>query len=383
MRWLARLQNMNAHQAANLLEAAHPGVAEGLPGRVAIVGATHLGEATARACAACGIVVTGMCDDAPARQGTHVAGHLVRPSAWLDELDRNTPVVLATHRLLGLSARVRSMGFSHVWPFALLALRWPGQFTPHPFYENLHTDLLDNADRLARLDALLADDLSRYTLDAVIAFRLTLDVAYLAPVLRPDAYFPPDILALHDDETYVDGGAFTGDTIRDFLAHTGGRCRSVVAFEPSPGTYDQLQAAFADHAEVKCLQACLYSRDTELHFGGTDARDATITVRGGQTCTARCIDTLPEAPLVSLIKLNIEGAEADALRGARHTIARNAPKLAVAAYHRPDDLWRLPEMMLEMQPGYVLHLRQHDGGIIETVLYAHSCPQQGNGHDPA
>jgi hypothetical protein len=68
--------------------------------------------------------------------------------------------------------------------------------------------------------------------------------------------------------------------------------------------------------------------------------------------------------------MNIEGAEIDALDGARRTIARCLPKLAISAYHRPNDLWRIALLVREMSSKYELFLRQHDGGVIETVLYA-------------
>ena len=68
--------------------------------------------------------------------------------------------------------------------------------------------------------------------------------------------------------------------------------------------------------------------------------------------------------------MNIEGAEIDALYGARKTIERWTPKLAVSVYHRASDLWQIPEIVHEFSPDYELYLRQHDGGVIETVLYA-------------
>jgi hypothetical protein len=46
------------------------------------------------------------------------------------------------------------------------------------------------------------------------------------------------------------------------------------------------------------------------------------------------------------------------------------PKLAVSVYHRPSDLWRIPQLVRELGARYSLFFRQHDGGVIETVLYA-------------
>ena len=73
---------------------------------------------------------------------------------------------------------------------------------------------------------------------------------------------------------------------------------------------------------------------------------------------------------LTYVKMNIEGAEIDALQGGRNAIRKWQPRLALSIYHRPSDLWRIPQLVLELDPGYRLYLRQHDGGIIETVLYA-------------
>ena len=80
-------------------------------------------------------------------------------------------------------------------------------------------------------------------------------------------------------------------------------------------------------------------------------------------------DVLGERRL-TYVKMNIEGAEIDALKGGRKTIRKWQPRLAISVYHRASDLWRIPQLVLELVPDYRLYLRQHDGGIIETVLYA-------------
>ena len=68
--------------------------------------------------------------------------------------------------------------------------------------------------------------------------------------------------------------------------------------------------------------------------------------------------------------MNIEGAEIDALHGGAESIKRWSPKLAISAYHLANHLWLIPETIFEIQPNYKLYLRQHDGGIIESVIFA-------------
>ena len=73
---------------------------------------------------------------------------------------------------------------------------------------------------------------------------------------------------------------------------------------------------------------------------------------------------------VSFIKMDIEGSEMDALKGAKETIQKNHPKLAICIYHSNEDMLRIPEFIHELVPEYELYIRAHTMGIAETVLYA-------------
>ena len=87
------------------------------------------------------------------------------------------------------------------------------------------------------------------------------------------------------------------------------------------------------------------------------------------------IDDVLGARRLTYVKMNIEGAEIDALQGGWNAICKWLPRLAISVYHRASDLWRIPEVISEISSEYQLYLRQHDGGIIETVLYA--SPRSG------
>ena len=73
---------------------------------------------------------------------------------------------------------------------------------------------------------------------------------------------------------------------------------------------------------------------------------------------------------VTLIKMDIEGAELNALKGAQRTIARDKPKLAICIYHSDDDMIRIAEYIHELALGYKLYVRHHTTTFAETVLYA-------------
>ena len=279
--------------------------------------------------------------------------------------------MIASHRVLGAAERLRGLGFTTVLPFAALQAMAPERFPPHMFYDGLLEDLWANRDRYARLNDRLADARSRDVLDAVLGFRLTLDPLRLKPVLdSDDLYAPKNLIAFTAHEVYVEGGSYDGDTIRTFIAKVGNRFDKVYAFEPDPVTYGKLKANFAAEPRVEPINAGLHREPGVLRFKDDASRGAIFSADGSIEMPVTTLDTALGAARVSYIKMNIEGAEIDALFGGEKLIRREKPKLALSLYHRPSDLWRIPDVVQQFDPGYKLYFRQHDGGIIETVLYA-------------
>jgi hypothetical protein len=85
---------------------------------------------------------------------------------------------------------------------------------------------------------------------------------------------------------------------------------------------------------------------------------------------AVALDDLLESRTTTFVKMDIEGAEPVALMGARRTLSRHAPALAVCLYHRREHLWQVPRIILDANPAYRLSLRRHSDESWETVCYA-------------
>jgi hypothetical protein len=92
-----------------------------------------------------------------------------------------------------------------------------------------------------------------------------------------------------------------------------------------------------------------------------------------QTRTTTTIDELVRsgiAPRVDFIKMDIEGAELDALRGAMHTLRRDRPRLAISLYHRISDFETIPRFLASLELGYRFYLDHYTIHAEETVLFA-------------
>jgi FkbM family methyltransferase len=338
---------------------------------LAIVGAGPEGNRLARLCATRNIRIDAIVDDDSAKNGIAVGRRRVAPVESLTELPKSTVIVVASHRVLGVTRRLRDLGFKTVVPFAMLQVQAPNIFSPHMFYENLLEDLWQHRSDYGALHDRLADDESRRVLKAVVEFRRSLDPAALqAVVSEHDLYAPKGLFEFTDNEVYVDGGSFDGDTIRSFIERVHGRFDAIYGFEPDPVTYAKLKSNFSNEPRVHPIHAGLHSHAGTLRFRDDASRGAIFADDGVIEMPVTTIDDVLGERRLTYVKMNIEGAEIDALKGGRNAIRKWRPRLAISVYHRASDLWRIPQLVSELVPDYRLYLRQHDGGIIETVLYA-------------
>lgn len=338
--------------------------------RLVIVGAADEGRRFAETCRERNIEVAAICDADPAKLGQSVAGGKVEGLERLQQLDKSLPVVIASHRVLKALGSVKKAGFTKIAPLGLLQILYPETFRPHMFYDGLLEDLIESRAEYAKFAEALADDKSRATLDALLGYRLSMNAEVLEPVLDHDLYAPAGVIAWGEHEVYIEGGAFDGDTIRMFIERVRGKFDRVLAFEPDAKTFVRLRENFRNEPRVEPINKGVFSSTTTLCFDNAGTRGSIFGGDEGFKVPVTTIDeVLGERP-VTYIKLNIEGAELDALDGAKQAIRRHRPRLAVSVYHRPGDLWNIAVKVRELEPSYRFYLRQHDGGIIESVLYA-------------
>ena len=337
---------------------------------IAIVGAAGEGVRLASLCVKLGISIRAIADDNPAKQGQIVEGCKVIPIDDFAKLPSHLPVIVASHRSLLPVRRLRAMGFKTVAPFMVLQSLDPINFIPHMFHDGLLEDLCENIHQYQNLGRQLADDASRAVLASVIAYRLDGDPETLSAVVEWDLYGPNQLIEYSNDEVYVDGGAFDGDSIRMFIERVGGHYSRVLGFEPDPVTFNRLKSNFVNEQRVEPINAGLHKENGTLRFDDAGTRGSILVDSGGIEVPVVDLDGILNGERVSFIKMNIEGAEIDALQGAAESIKQWSPKLAISAYHLPNHLWLIPETIAKIRPDYKLYFRQHDGGIIETVMFA-------------
>lgn len=217
---------------------------------------------------------------------------------------------------------------------------------------------------------LLNDQASRTAFIDFLNIRISGIPLLSGPALEPQ-YFC-DILPLTDNEVFLDCGAYDGDTIFSFYEKTAGKYDHLYAFEPDQKNFSALEKNIATQGleRITLVKKGAWDKPAVLNFSSTVSPASHITQAGANQIEVDSIDNVVGNKKATLIKMDIEGAELAALRGAQKLIAREHPKLAICVYHKADDLLTIPAYCAELLPNSNFYLRRHSCFSLETVFYA-------------
>ncbi len=345
---------------------------------VVLFGAGSLGVKTLNGLRGLGIEPVAFLDNDRTKIGQRVDQLEVVP---VDELARrfgSDAAVVVTifspgHRYADTAARLKSLGFNAVAPFAALAWKYPHAFLPHMRID-LPEDLLQHAQEVMGSFQLFEDDRSRQLFLAHVRWRLHLDFEGL-PSPDSDPYFPADLVRLGRGDIVLDCGAFDGDTLRYALDQFGPAFERWVAYEPDPASFQRLQGYVrglpSDVASKIQLRPCAVGSDRgHVLFEATGTMNSAVSVSGAVKVEEIALDEDQPGTEVSFLKLDIEGAELAALKGADRLIHRRIPTIALELTHRLADLWTIPRYLSSLDLGYRYALRSYEGDGCDLVLYA-------------
>ncbi len=349
-------------------------VAHGRP-RVVIFGAGRLGRMVLRGLSAIGREVVAFSDNDPSSWGKTVDGlPLVSPKDAASTYAHDSVFVVAiwhpSHSPLmsALLAQLRSLDCSVV-PFPVLFWRHAETFLPYFFWDTPKS-LLQQRDDISAAFELLSDDASRDVYATQLRLRLRADFESISAPSVGDQYFP-GLFSLSADEFFVDCGSYTGDTIQSFISQTSNAFRKVIAFEADSAVMPTLQNFMDDLGPRAVLRrAAVGAHNGVVRFEGNGIGGGCINADAGIEVPCVRLDDALGRERVSFIKMDIEGAELQALEGAHRVIWRDRPVLAICGYHKPDHLWRVLASLHTLAPDSKLYLRSHCADGLDTVCYA-------------
>jgi FkbM family methyltransferase len=250
----------------------------------------------------------------------------------------------------------------------------PAVFLPHASVDSPES-LATQADAIMEGLDNWADDASRAEYVTQIAWHslATTEVGPWTPAAQ--TYFPEGLVRLSDHEVFVDCGAFDGDTLREFLRRKGDRFEGFIAFEADPTNFRSLEESIASlpaatRERIVARRVAVHSGRGTLRFSSADGAGSAVAAAGDIEVEADSLDSLLSGVDPTFIKMDIEGAEPNALRGATNTLRSKAPTLAICLYHARQHLWELPKAIRQANADYDVFLRRHSDECWETVGYA-------------
>lgn len=237
----------------------------------------------------------------------------------------------------------------------------------HVQYKRGQGDSVGLENNIDKLKTILADQESITIVEKILQKRKALDIDY-SEINEPHQYFVKGIIQRNPHAIFVDGGAFLGETVGEFIEFQNGEFDKVYSFEMDIANYKKIDFNKYDK-RVEFLNYGLWSEETECRY---DSESTSSSLGESGKLLAKCIsiDKVCLNDKVTFIKMDIEGAEEEALRGAYKTITENKPQLAICVYHKPNDIYEIPFLLKEWVQEYKFYIRHHSDNFTETVLYA-------------
>jgi FkbM family methyltransferase len=219
----------------------------------------------------------------------------------------------------------------------------------------------------------LGDDISRGLVDAVIEGYINDNWGGVEKYYTDNLYAPSDIFKLSPNEVIVDCGAFDLASLRTIIRQGGG-FQYAYAFEPEPMLFtlcEYNKRLLKEAQNIELHDIGVWSKPSRQRFLCVGGGKSKIREDGKISIKCDSLDNLllekPHRP--TYIKIDVVESELETLKGMTEIIKRDHPKLAIALYHKPRDIWELPLYLMEKFPEYKYFIRQH-WYHTKTVLYA-------------
>lgn len=279
-------------------------------------------------------------------------------------------ITLPKHVMAGIKCDLTQWGYRHVKEVQTITARqvlFEGSIDENPAESYLESEK-------AKIDlalSLMSDRESIRTYLSCIKAHLLRRYEDCVETDYPSQYFDAGVPLKKGFSWFVDCGAYTGDCLDAVLSRCGS-IQTYIAFEPIQDNFAALsqkvnQCGQSIHHSY--LFPCGVTDQTGMAHFTLEASASTMSAQGESTLPIMTLDDALKQVPVTFLKMDIEGAETAALRGAAHLIREQAPDLAISVYHAANHFWDIPCLIHEMNPDYKFYLRAHTPATLESVLY--------------
>jgi FkbM family methyltransferase len=364
-------------EKARRFETTAPAKADAEPNERPIVlcGAGPLGQMTLAHLRQIGRQPLALIDNDPRRWGAALDGlPILKPADAVRMYADSACFVVTIYNGSSTRRQLSELGCAHVIHFADLFFRYPEEFLPFCGLAR-RSAMLDAWSEAVQAAHVWSDERSVLEYLAQLEWRLRLPGCRMpARDSAAECYFPSDLFSFLDEEMVFDCGAFDGDSIRQYLTRRPAQSQArIIAFEPDTATFSRLsdyrRKLPPDVGErIRIEPWAVADRSGEVRFSALGSVKSGIEATGTTTAVGIALDDLAIVP--TFIKMDVEGFELPALRGATNILREHEPLLAISLYHHASDLWTIPNFIKRLVPGYRLFLRRYAEDCWESILYA-------------
>jgi len=327
---------------------------------VVIYGAGENGSKVEKYVKVHGSKVIAFCDSDEKKQGMILGGiEIISPQQAM-MLDK--PIFIASTWYVEIMTYLKDLGASRVFNLSFIGV------AKQPMTKHIEGHIIALYQRLEDIESkkVLCSLLEFLTDSSINALEQSLYEQYLHPSLT-----------CYDGLKMIDGGACRGETLTTF-SHVLDERTEIVMFEPEQDNFEFLKNMLLTkscNSKIQLVPKGLWSDSTTLRFASAtqsgahyncsivNEGDINIDVLGLDDF---CNDSQFEP---NFIKMDIEGAEVEALKASVSVIQQYRPELAICLYHDLDDLWLIPEFIESQDKNYKFTLGHHSDAWFETVLY--------------
>ena len=187
-----------------------------------------------------------------------------------------------------------------------------------------------------------------------------------------EQYFNEDFISFEPDEIFIDAGCWNLGSSKKLEKYCPALYK-IYAFEPDPKNYQVCleRKAMLKTTQIELMPYATWSEKTKLFFDARQNAGSKVAIDGQVCVEAVPIDEVVDTrERITFIKMDVEGAELESLKGAKKTIQRDKPKLAICIYHKMEDMTEIPLYIKSLVPEYKFYVRHYCTSTVETVLYA-------------
>lgn len=242
-------------------------------------------------------------------------------------------------------------------------------------FHNRINELKNHREDFIWLYEELEDYRSKFVLNGILQFWVKYDLSLINKMRENnyESYYDLDIIKSDENEVVVDLGAYTGDSAEDFI-HRMGSYKQIYCYEISKDTFEILKQNMAPYENVTLVNKGIGEQEGVMYLERSKDASANKVAEAGEEAIEITTLDIDIKEKITFIKMDIEGAEQAALKGAKHHIQCDRPKLAICTYHNNHDIWQIPRMMREMNPDYKLYMRYNGAvngfNVSEFVTFA-------------